>query len=86
MFFLLQSPSPISIPVQPTDYTQYGIAGAVVIVVAFFLWFLTKEREDRKSERDSFVQTIRERDKETDDALSKFTDVLRGCPARDRKE
>lgn len=99
MFFLLQSPVPISIPGQPTDYTQWGIAGAVVLVVVLFLWFLTKEREDRKAERDSFVKTIRERDqeyteiirqsgKEVADAMEKFGDLIRGCHLRNgsRKE
>ena len=40
------------------SFVQYGIAGAVLVVVAMFLLHLKGEREDRKIERLSFVATV----------------------------
>jgi len=88
MLYLLQT-GQVNLPV-PTDYTQWGVIGANVFVVIGFLWFLWKEREDRRLERQSFLQTIEKMiedsarsSEETRKALERFTDILRGCPARD---
>lgn len=66
-----------------TDYTQWGIAGAVVFVVGLFLWFLTKEREDRKAERESFVRTI-DRNNESQNnlagAVNNLALKIESCP------
>ena len=31
--------------INANDYVQFGMAGAVIVVVAMFLWFLIQERK-----------------------------------------
>jgi hypothetical protein len=55
---------------------QGGTGVAVIYVVIIFLRYLSAERKDRATERESFILTIRDRDKEQQENLSKVVNAI----------
>lgn len=55
-----------------------GMAAGAVAVCHLFIKFLREEREDRKTERESFVETIQNHVNHNTDAVEKLTRWLEG--------
>lgn len=68
-------------PVPQVDYTQWGIAGAVIFTVVAFLIFLNMERRDRKDERESFLKSIQDSNK----VLTDLSLRIEHCPSNERR-
>lgn len=79
MFLIMQAlPDPGIAGVAKNNlFVQYGIAGAVLVALWMFLRFLSKEREDRKGERESLVAEIGKSREEYISSITKLTSDFR---------
>ena len=68
------------------DFSNYGIAGAVILVTLAFLYFLTAERKDRKEERETnqalIEKIVKDHSEKVGSALKDLTREIENCPKR----
>lgn len=64
------------VPVTPDNFVQYGMAGAVIVVVVLFLRFLSEERKARDVTTQAFHDLQRETSASFKECVDSFTECV----------